>query len=168
MTKHALSVALLLVFVSACGPEQEDADVLPPPVGTPQPPPPPPPPPSVSSDFNGRWFGNAVVCAPGQSCVTNSGVSFALSVSGQTLTASGFCPDGSGVLTISGQQGRALSWDGSIVCNYASNLCPTTRNEYVHATLTLDANNTLSLVAYANLSGCGYSFATTTTFTGRK
>jgi hypothetical protein len=163
MTRHLL-VALSTCFaLAACGPEEYDPPSPPPPVVQP----PPPPPPAISPDFNGRWVGDSVVCAPGQGCVTNPGVSFAISASGQTLTASGFCPDGSGVLTVTGQSGRSLSWDGSVVCNYASS-CPTTRNEYVHATLTLDSSNTLSLVAYANLSGCGYAFATTTTFTGRK
>lgn len=160
-----LSFALLLLSLAGCGPEDSPPPAKPPVV---QPPPPPPPPPAVSSDFNGRWYGDAVVCAPGQGCVTNPNVALVFSVTGQTLTASGFCPDGSGTMTATGQQGRSVSWTGSVVCSYSSPACATTRNEYVNATMALDSGNVLSLVAYANLSGCGNSFATTTTFTGRK
>lgn len=153
---HLLSVLALSVSLTACGPDESAPPADNPPVLV------------VSEDFTGRWVGDAVACIEGHGCVTHHDVTLVLTADGQTLSVSGLCPDGSGTITATRQQGRAASWTGSVVCNYASLGCAKTRDEYINATMSLDADNTLSLVTRSELSWCGNAFERTTTFTGKK
>lgn len=154
--------ALLLLSLVACGPDDS-----PPPTKPPVVQPPPPPPPAVSSDFNGRWIGSLVITSPGQQPVSGQG-SLVLTANGQSLSATGFCPDGTGTMSVSNQQGRSVNWTGHEACIYSSSSCASTTLVYRSATLSLDSSNALTVVAYGTLQGCGASFETTTTFTGRK
>lgn len=153
---HLLYVLALAVSLTACGPDES------------APPSANPPDLVVSADFNGRWVGDAVACIPGHGCVTHRDVALILTADGQTLTVSGLCPDGTGAMTATGQHGRSASWSGSVACDYASLGCAKTRDEYIDATMSLDADNTLSLVTRSALSWCGNAFERTTTFTGKK
>lgn len=124
----------------------------------------PPPPPSVDSGFTGVWRGPTTLTAPGQNPVVYNG-SISLVASGQTLTASAFCPDGTGSMTMTGS-GRALQWSGSYTCAYASTACAATTLTYTSATFTLNSASSMTLSAAGVLAGCGQSFNVATTMNG--
>lgn len=124
----------------------------------------PPPPPEVDSGFTGVWRGPVTITAPGQNPVVNNG-SISLVASGRNLTATAFCPDGSGALSMTGS-GRSLTWSGSYSCSYASSACANTTLTYNTAAFTLNNASSMSLSATGVLAGCGQSFNVTVTMNG--
>lgn len=122
------------------------------------------PQPTVDSGFTGVWRGPTTLTAPGQNPVVYNG-SISLVASGQTLTASAFCPDGTGSMTMTGS-GRALQWTGSYTCSYASTACPATTLVYTSASFTLNSASSMTLSATGVLGGCGQSFNVAVTMNG--
>lgn len=117
--------------------------------------------------FSGLWRGTTILTGPSSSLSFQS--SLALSVDGDVLRVSAFCPDGTGSIQIPGQ-GRNLSWTGDVACPIPSQDCPATVLRYSSASFALSGDDAtgLAVSARGSISGCGAPFSVRTTFIGTK
>lgn len=121
----------------------------------------------LDSRFTGTWRGTTTLTFQG-----NPPSSFAsalmLAASGQSLTVSSVCPDGSGSATASGG-GTSAHWEGQFTCPPIQfTNCSSVALTYTSAAFSLNNNGTLTAQGVGSASGCNLTFPLTTTFTGTK
>ena len=120
----------------------------------------------VDPDFAGTWRGTVVYQIPGDVPLSAQG-SFTLAADGDTLRASGICPNGSGSIEASGS-GPEVTWTGDYRCAWPpGSACSTSVLMYNTITIIL-SGATVVARGEGVLAGCGYVFPIRTTFTGRK
>ncbi len=132
-----------------------------------------PPDAGVSSEFAGAWGSFATALFNwGTNLAGSYGYEtvMVIAVGGNATSVSGFCPDGSGTMTLSGS-GTAATYSGSLACapavaygNVVS--CRALVLSHNSATLTLTGHSTLTLTQNGTLTGCGEPARVVTTVHG--
>jgi hypothetical protein len=127
----------------------------------------------LTSEFAGAWGGIARALFNWPNDLEGSygyATVMVITVGGNAASVSGFCPDGSGRMTLSGS-GTAATYSGSLSCApvvaYGSvESCEALVLSYTDATLTLTGHSTLKLIQKGTLTGCGSSANVETTVDG--
>jgi hypothetical protein len=120
---------------------------------------------SLSSGFAGTWGG------PIQTDFSvgggfEVGTALYITVSGETASISGVCPDGSGNLPVGGS-GTSAVFSGSVTCpSVAISGCDGVVVTYTQANLALIGPASLKLIATGSAAGCGLTGTVDSTFTG--
>ena len=142
-----LALAVVLASAAACGPSLN---------------------PALGGGYYGEWTQTL-----GESPSQSHEGPLTLAVSGQTLTVSGICPDGSTSIKAIGS-GESASWMGTLACPAttvgscaAAVVTFTSVKVYVEVDDMNDGDlNQLSLEGAGNYSGCGTSASFTYSFDG--
>jgi hypothetical protein len=109
--------------------------------------------PWVDPRFDGAWHGTASVLVSGYESV-NSDAYLTIHARDGTVTASGFCPGGGGVISGPGD-GAVFEWNGFAKCS--ATVMPNCPSAEIHLTsvrLELLPIGTMHAAAAANSSGC--------------
>jgi hypothetical protein len=119
----------------------------------------------LSTGFAGTWGG------PLQTHFNVGGdfdiaVAMFVSVSGETGSILGVCPDGSGLMAVTGS-GTSAAFSGSVTCpSVAVTGCDGVAITYTAANLALIGPTALKVVATGSAVGCGVTATVESTFTG--
>jgi len=120
---------------------------------------------SLDTRMNGAWQGNWTQWLD-DSAGTSSLRQLTLSVTGETVTVSGICPDGSGSITAEGN-GDTASWSGNSSCPPATvESCASGVLSFTLASVGLSVDDMndgdldrLGFDAFGSYSGCGVAVA---------
>lgn len=118
-----------------------------------------------SSAFKGIWSGNRYTYSqlPGANPWANYSAVY-VDVRKPYLHVSGICPDGSGILDVTGS-GTSINWTGALACPWPRSGCENLALTYTAITFYIASNGMYAMDATGTASGCGITSPVTTYFT---
>lgn len=122
--------------------------------------------PSLDGGFAGAWSGPVRMSATG-AAPWNINATVDVYVHGDSITISGLCPDGSGVMTTRGED-ESAAWTGAMECMPIDRTCKAEMWRFTHASIRLVDGNTLDVGASGRTTGCSEDANVALTFTGRR